>query len=437
MIEVNNLEIKVDELMDKIREEVTRRQRTVQSTSLTSSIKTLREAISLGNIKALLSNAESRTYARTNLPEKYNRFPLNISKKLQKLVLKVFEIIFRDQRKVNFSLIQALREFLPIHQQLIEQIATLQAQLSATDNRINAMDERLSTTDNRINAMDERLSAMNESLSAMNERHIRENSYLKNDLAQQKRLITLFLEEARQRLPEPFNQNQLQTIVNEEQHLLDAFYVAFEDQFRGSREEIIDRLKIYLPLIEEAKVGTQDSPILDVGCGRGEWLELLRESGYTARGMDINRIMVDQCRVRGLEVVEEDVISYLKSLPDASLGVVTGFHVIEHLSFAVLMKLINETVRVLKGGGLVIFETPNPQNVLVGSNNFYLDPTHRNPLPSPLVKFLLEHGGFYPVEIINLNSYEDSFRVSGAEIAPVFNNYFYGPQDYAVIGYKV
>jgi O-antigen chain-terminating methyltransferase len=437
MIEVNNLEIKVDELMDKIREEVTRRQKTVQSTSLTSSIKTLRETISLGNIKALLSNAESRSYVRTNLPEKYNRFPLNISKNLQKLVLKVFEIIFRDQRKVNFSLIQAVREFLPINQELIEQIATLQAHFSATDNRINAMNERLSTTDNRINAMDERLSAMNESLSAMNERYIRENSYLKNDLAQQKCLITLFIEEARQRLPEPFNQNQLQTIVNEEQHLLDAFYVAFEDQFRGSREEIIDRLKIYLPLIEEAKVGTQDSPILDVGCGRGEWLELLRESGYTARGMDINRIMVDQCRARGLEVVEEDVISYLKSLPDASLGVVTGFHVIEHLSFAVLMKLLNETVRVLKGGGLVIFETPNPQNVLVGSNNFYLDPTHRNPLPSPLVKFLLEHGGFYPVEIINLNSYEDSFRVSGAEIAPVFNNYFYGPQDYAVIGYKV
>ncbi|HEY9597186.1 MAG TPA: class I SAM-dependent methyltransferase, partial [Cyanophyceae cyanobacterium] len=232
-------------------------------------------------------------------------------------------------------------------------------------------------------------------------------------------------------------QKQLQSFVNEEQHLLDAFYVAFEEQFRGSREDILNRLKVYLPLIEEAKVGSQDSPILDVGCGRGEWLELLGESGYTARGIEINKVVVEQCRTRGFDVIESDVIAYLKSLPDATLGAVTGFHIIEHLPLELLIQLLNETRRVLKPGGLTVFETPNPQNILVGSNNFYIDPTHIKPLPSSLIQFLVEHIGFHPVKIINLNPYEDSFKVNGSELADRFNSYFYGPQDYAVVGYKL
>jgi O-antigen chain-terminating methyltransferase len=116
---------------------------------------------------------------------------------------------------------------------------------------------------------------------------------------------------------------------------------------------------------------------------------------------------------------------------------VTGFHIIEHLPFPLLVKLLNEIVRVLQPGGLVIFETPNPQNVLVGSNNFYIDPSHLNPLPSPLAKFLLEHAGLHSVEVINLNPYEDSYKVSGSELAELFNKYFYGPQDYAVVGHKL
>lgn len=121
--------------------------------------------------------------------------------------------------------------------------------------------------------------------------------------------------------------------MKENQHSLDGFYAAFEDRFRGSREEITEKLKVYLPIIAEAQVGSQDSPILDVGCGRGEWLELLRESRYTARGIDINTVMIEQCLARELEVIESDIIAHLQSLPDASLGAVTGFHIIEHLPF--------------------------------------------------------------------------------------------------------
>ncbi|MCP2727769.1 methyltransferase domain-containing protein, partial [Limnofasciculus baicalensis] len=321
---------------------------------------------------------------------------------------------------------------------------TTEGRLTTTEERLNTTEGRLNNTEGRLNNIEGRLTTIEgqlistkDCLAAMDEHYIRNDSFLKNDLAQQKRLITMFLEEARQRLPKPFNSEQLQTIVSQEEHLLDAFYVAFEEEFRGSRQVIIDRLKVYLPLIEEAKIGTQLSPIIDVGCGRGEWLELLRESGYTVKGIDNNRVMVEQCQARGLEVSEFDVIDYLKSLPDASLGMVTGFHIIEHLPFLVLIKLLSETHRVLKPGGLAIFETPNPQNILVGANNFYTDPTHRNPLPSNLTKFMVENMGFASVKIMNLNPYEESFQLSGSEVAERFNEYFYGPQDYAVVGYKL
>jgi len=217
-------------------------------------------------------------------------------------------------------------------------------------------------------------------------------------------------------------------------HALDAFYLSLEDHFRGDRAEIKERLRVYLPWIERSAIGSDDRFLLDVGCGRGEWLELLREQGVRAVGVDSNRALARQCRELNLEVVEADLISHLRSLPDESLGAITGFHVIEHLPIEALVKFLDQTVRVLKPGGLVIFETPNPQNVLVGTCNFYFDPTHRNPLPSPIARFLLESRGFTNVEVLNLNP-SDELPVAGdTDLVRRFNQYFYGPMDYAVVG---
>jgi SAM-dependent methyltransferase len=261
---------------------------------------------------------------------------------------------------------------------------------------------------------------------------------LKTESVLQERRITLLLEEARKRLPDPWDQEQLRSVADEEHHLLDALYVSFEDQFRGTREDIKKRLQVYLSFLQEAKLGSETRPILDVGCGRGEWLELLQEAGLCGQGVDRNRVSVEQCQRRGLRVVESDVLAYLRSVPDASLGAVTGFHIIEHLPLEVLIKLLDETVRVLTSGGLALFETPNPRNVLVGSHNFYLDPTHRNPLPSSVMQFMAEARGLCRVQIIELHPYPEASRVqeAGLDVAQRFNEYFYGPQDYAVVGWK-
>ena len=261
---------------------------------------------------------------------------------------------------------------------------------------------------------------------------------LKTEVLLQERRITMLLEEARKRLPAPWGQDQVQRVADEAHHVLDALYVSFEDEFRGTRAEIKERCRVYLALLQQSQLGTETRPVLDVGCGRGEWLELLQEEGLWGQGVDRNRVLIEQCRRRGLEVIESDVLTYLHSLPDASVGAVTGFHIIEHWPLEVLIAVLDETVRVLTSGGVAIFETPNPRNVLVGSHTFYLDPTHRNPIPSSVMQFLAEARGLCRVEILELHPYPKAARVQDAEldVAQRFNEYFYGPQDYAVVGWK-
>jgi O-antigen chain-terminating methyltransferase len=452
MIETNNIEINIDELMGKVREEIAGRKSTFMSQENEQyRAGTGKEEVVVSNIEALINNAEFKAQARTDWPKKFNRFPFNLGW-LQKFILKAYNFLLKEQRVVNFSLSQALRESLTLNRDLSEQVAALQVQLNEISDRLNVINERvdqlLSATDEQVNHISDRLNVTNERvnqllsatdtrLTAIDDRYIRNDSYLKNDLAQQKRLIALFLEEAQQRLPKPFSQEHLQTFVDEHQHLLDAFYVAFEDRFRGKREEITGKLKVYLPIIAEAKIGTPDSPILDVGCGRGEWLELMLENGYAVKGIDINRVMVEQCKAKGFEVIEADVIAYLQSLPDTSLGAVTGFHIIEHLQFPLLLKLFSEVVRVLQPNGLAIFETPNPQNLLVGACDFYSDPTHHHPLYPETIQFLLSYQGLFNVQLLYLNSVEiSSFDKQDLE-SQTLHKWFFGPRDYAVVGYKV
>jgi SAM-dependent methyltransferase len=253
-------------------------------------------------------------------------------------------------------------------------------------------------------------------------------SRLRTTVMDHDRRLSLIAEEARQYFPSAFPVENGQAF--------DEMYFAFENRFRGSRGEIKERFQVYLPYLQQNRIGTEEMPVLDLGCGRGEWLELLGEQHLRAQGIDKNRAALAQCRDLGLNVTEADILPYLHLLPGQSLGGVTGFHIIEHLPIEALLGLFAEAARVLKPGGLAIFETPNPQNVLVGAHNFYLDFTHRNPLPSLTVQFLLEARGFHDVKVLPLHPYPESLRLpdDGSEIAKRFNEYFYGPQDYAVIG---
>lgn len=148
--------------------------------------------------------------------------------------------------------------------------------------------------------------------------------------------------------------------------------------------------------------------------------------------------MVNQCQELNHNVTEGDAISYLHSLKTNSLGAVTGMRIIEHIPFKKLIGLLDEVSRVLKPRGVAIFETPNPENLIVGACNFYLDPTHLNPIPPPTINFIMESRGFAHNEIIRLHPQPESARleIGNASAQKIVSDLLFGAQDYALVAYK-
>ena len=223
-----------------------------------------------------------------------------------------------------------------------------------------------------------------------------------------------------------------------------GLYKAFEDLHRGSHELIKSRLGVYLPFIEVVKSiyppaassSTTNEAIeaIDLGCGRGEWLELLKEQGVNAEGIDLDDDMLSACRAQGLKVATGDAVAYLQSLPNNSRSLISGFHIAEHLSLDDLKILVEESLRVLKPAGLLILEAPNTENLVVGTSSFYLDPTHQRPLPSQLLTFLTDYFGFARSKLLRLQEP----ALLRDELTPVslFNVLSAVSPDYAVIAQK-
>jgi O-antigen chain-terminating methyltransferase len=214
---------------------------------------------------------------------------------------------------------------------------------------------------------------------------------------------------------------------------LDSLYTAFEDVFRGSREDIKRRLLPYVDRLLLAGAGQHEKPIVDIGCGRGEWLELLKEKGLHAYGIDINTMMVERCLSLRLDARHAELLAHLDGIEDASRSALTAFHVVEHLPFATLVSFLDEALRVVIPGGLLILETPNPETIRVGATTFYNDPTHRNPLmPEPL-QFIVRHRGFCQVKIIKMHPFTQGLLQAATPDAVMLNRVLFGPQDYAIV----
>ena len=175
---------------------------------------------------------------------------------------------------------------------------------------------------------------------------------------------------------------------------LDAYkYLTFEDRFRGSRTAIRARLESYLPHF----AGTSD--VLDVGCGRGEFLELLAGAGVTARGIDLNHEMAEDCRARGLDVTEADAVSYLSAQPDQSLGGLFAAQVVEHLQPSYLLQFLELAFVKMRPGGVIVLETLNPACWVAFFDSYIRDITHVWPLHPDTLKYLVIASGFTRVDV--------------------------------------
>lgn len=213
----------------------------------------------------------------------------------------------------------------------------------------------------------------------------------------------------------------------------DDFYVAFEEKFRGSEELIKERQKKYLKFINPLKILKDEVKALDIGCGRGEWISLLNENGFNARGIDINESMVKVASQKGLNAAVNDALGELKSLDENSLDIITAFQVVEHIKFDDVLELIKEAKRVLAPCGILILETPNPENIMVGTQWFYLDATHKNPIPCELLSFATHYYGLERNFIFKTNEKSPSEYERDMGLFDVFEGV---SPDYSVIAQK-
>lgn len=236
-----------------------------------------------------------------------------------------------------------------------------------------------------------------------------------------------------------------------EEVMSDEMYLEFEKKFRGGETEISERQNFYFDKYLVNMTTENGALAVDLGCGRGEWLQKLGESGFRTIGVDINDSMVDACKKNGQESVNEDAISYLASLESESVSVLTAFQVIEHMPKAKVTKLITEAHRVLKKGGVLILETPNICNIEVGASSFYIDPTHINAVHPAFLQFLAESLGYTKSEIAywkqreidawmeSVVSQEENGTVDSAVLRTVLESMktlVYTSPDYALVAVK-
>jgi len=226
----------------------------------------------------------------------------------------------------------------------------------------------------------------------------------------------------------------------------DHDYFAFENVFRGSPGAVRSKQESYLPLFQGRR------PVLDIGCGRGEFLELLSEHGIESYGIEVNEQMLLVCREKGLDVRHEDVFAHLAGLPNGSLGGMIASHVLEHLPTGRLSEFVRLAFEKLQPGACCIAETPNPTCLWTLVRSFYLDLSHTRPLHPLALAFLFELGGFRQVETRYVNRVPELDQLGevpvcgGAAEREAFeairrnfaqlNELVYGYQDYAVVARK-
>lgn len=212
----------------------------------------------------------------------------------------------------------------------------------------------------------------------------------------------------------------------------------FEASFRGTREELLERYR------DLAARLCDSSPVIDIGCGRGEFVELLRAQGVEAFGVEIDPDLVEECRRRGLDVQHSDGLSALSARADESLGGIVLIQVIEHLTPQEAMELVALAYRKLRPGGLLVVETVNPQSLYVFAHAFYVDPTHTHPVHPAYLAFVVQQAGFSGVEIDwrseppeddvldELVEDDASSKVMNENVRRL-NTLLFAPQDYALI----
>ncbi|MBW1658931.1 MAG: class I SAM-dependent methyltransferase [Deltaproteobacteria bacterium] len=348
---------------------------------------------------------------------------------IQKLFSPLTRILFSTQMEFNAQVVRSFNDLKVYLARIIDLTSNLAYRHYLT--KIQREMEKIQETQQRLFRLT--LRSMNQHKSLRKDlRFLKESSMTR---------------EAKGVLVAPTSQ-ATETGENVDKSMADTLYLSFEDLHRGDRKEIMERQKTYLPHFKGCR------SVLDVGCGRGEFLELLKQEGIQARGIDINATMVDHCRNLGLEADEADALRFLSETETGAFDGIFCAQVIEHLSWEALLAFMKLSYEKLAEGGRLLMETINPQCLTTFSSTFYLDPTHTKPVHPLTLQFACKAIGFTTVDILYTSPFPDEMKLQEVDffrrtgdisdkLVNVLNNnviqlneLLYGPQDYAVLAIK-
>jgi O-antigen chain-terminating methyltransferase len=207
-------------------------------------------------------------------------------------------------------------------------------------------------------------------------------------------------------------------------------WLRFAENFRGSEEAILERQRHYVLRYAGS------APVLDLGCGRGEFLQAARTAGLRATGIDQSEECIALCRAKGLHAEKAELFRYLSALADHSLGGIYCSQVVEHIDPHRLPDLILLMAKKVRAGGLAIIETPNPECLAIFATHFYIDPTHTRPVPPALLGFYMEEAGFGRLDIERISPAVNEIPEL-AELPKAIREKFFGGLDYVIYGRKL
>lgn len=372
-----------------------------------------------------------------------------LSAKLTTLMKKLYQKFVH--RPLKFTLLRQA-QFNQAVKTAIEEIFNLRERTLFLSQRITNLDERFSNFEDRVNTqvkshdaaskeLDERVETLERELPA----NVKRLEKSLRDIDKQGIFLKARVVKLLDELKAASQGQALAGLVEKERDKLESFdYMLFENIHRGSREEIKRRLSVYIDWFKGA------NSVLDVGCGRGEMLELFNENKIKASGVDLNGEAVKECQGKGLHVVEDNALTYLESLPNGSLGGLTAIQFVEHLPVEVMTDFFKLAYEKLEAGATIAAETINAACLTTFCSAFYLDLSHYKPIHPLALQFLLERIGFEDVRIEYLNPYPEDIRLhplpedgsSGLDGSVVhefnqnvmkLNNVLYSHTDYAVV----
>ena len=411
-----NAQIDVAKIMETIKAEAAKKSGMIINQSSQPSGSMIEVSESFGNysaIKSELSRIDNYVFNTNSKSEQYARIgeTIRMSPKSKGLGRK-FKILFKrffrkgtrfiaeDQIEVNNNTINSIRAlceynsaFLPV----LDNVNELYAQNAALRNTIDELNSIISELTSSFEAKIKEIHGRYDEIERAQLARAEEQAEIYQRRLKDFEHCVDIISERYDNVERKCNDMAalLKHTDNDEAVVSDEMYAKFLDKHRGSEEEIARRLNIYLNDLNKFDIDVEKPHlVIDLGCGRGEFLSVLKNEGINSIGVDLNNVSVEYCKTNGYNAVCDDAIEYLRNAKDESADVITAFQLIEHISLSQLNELIVESKRVLKPHGKLIMETPYSRNVEVGAYSFYTDPTHIRPVNDNYVRFLCEEAGF-------------------------------------------